>query len=92
MNREQLIVASGIDDILCPLLSLHVTFLLLGTRLDNVGASPWWNVTVSFPCLTFHRKGRKVCMDIWKASKDIGRGQKAAEHQTGRQRPLREHL
>jgi hypothetical protein len=31
-------------------------------------------------------------MDIWKASKDIRRGQKAAGHQTGRQRPLREHL
>lgn len=59
VNREQFIVASGINDTLFPLLSLHVTFLLLGTKLDNVGASPWWNVTVSFPLSDFSQEGEE---------------------------------
>lgn len=38
-------------------LSLHVTFLLLGTRLDDIGATPWWNVTVSLPLTDFLQQG-----------------------------------
>lgn len=76
VNREQFIVASGIDDTLFPLLSLHVTFLLLGTRLDNVGSSPWWNVTVSFPLSNFSQEGEEGLYEHLEGLQEYWKGTK----------------